>query len=87
MPTTRSRHQITETPEVARALDIAARRWPDEPRSKLLLRLIHAGENALEGARNQTTRTRQEAIASSEGKYADAFNGGYLARLRRDWPE
>lgn len=38
--TTRPRYQITETPEVAQALDRAAQRWPGEPRSKLLRRLI-----------------------------------------------
>jgi len=36
MPTARPRHQVTETPDVARALDLAAKRWPGEPRSKLL---------------------------------------------------
>lgn len=40
MSTTRPRYQITETPEVAQALDRAAQRWPGEPRSKLLRRLI-----------------------------------------------
>ncbi len=48
MPTARPRHQVTDTPEVARALDLAARRWPGEPRSKLLLRLVGAGGGALE---------------------------------------
>jgi len=35
VPTTHPRHAITETPEVARALDLAAARWPDVPRSRL----------------------------------------------------
>lgn len=48
MPTVRPRHQITETPEVARAIGVAAQRWPGEPRSRLLLRLIEAGRAALE---------------------------------------
>lgn len=87
MPTTRPRHQITETPAVAHALDLAARRWPNEPRSKLLLRLIHTGGSTLEEAQDQTIRTRQEAIAASSGKYADAFSDDYLAELRQDWPE
>ncbi len=87
MPTTRPRHQITETPAVAHALDIAARRWPTEPRSKLLLRLVHAGGVALEQGQNETTRNRQGAIDATSGKYADAFSGNYLAELRQDWPE
>lgn len=87
MPTTRPRHQITETPAVAHALDIAARRWPTEPRSKLLLRLVHAGSAVLEQGHNETTRLRQDAIDASSGKYADAFSSDYLAELRQDWPE
>ena len=87
MPTARPRYQITETPAVARAIDKAARRWPDEPRSKLLLRLVDAGGAALEQVEDLAARQRQDAIRASSGKYADAFNDGYLAELRRDWPQ
>ncbi|MDQ2881150.1 MAG: hypothetical protein M3Y48_07870 [Actinomycetota bacterium] len=86
-PTARPRHQITETPDVAHALDLAARRWPSEPRSKLLLRLVDAGRIALEQGQNETIRNRQDAIDASSGKYADAFSDDYLAELRQDWPE
>lgn len=72
---------------MAHALDVAARRWPREPRSKLLLRLIHAGGDTLEEAQRETIRSRGAAIDASSGKYADAFSGDYLAELRRDWPE
>lgn len=81
------RHQITETPAVARAIDKAARRWPEEPRSKLLLRLVDAGGAALDQAQDLATRQRQNAIKASSGKYAHAFSDSYLAVLRRDWPK
>lgn len=87
MPTTRPRHQVTETPDVARALDLAARRWPNEPRSKLLLRLVQAGSNALEGGRTEEARHRLAAIDATSGKYAEVFSDNYLEELRRDWPE
>lgn len=87
MPTTRPRHQITETPAVAHALDLATRRWPGEPRSQLLLRLIRAGSHTLEEAQSEAVRDRQEAITASSGKYAHAFSQDYLAKLRQDWPE
>jgi len=86
VPTTRPRHQITETPDVARALDIAARRWPGEPRSKLLLRLLRVGREVLEREHDEATRQRVAAIEASSGKYAAAFDSDYLAELRRDWP-
>ena len=87
MPTTRPRYQITETPTVAHALAVAARRWPTEPRSKLLLRPISTGSNALEDEENETLRHRRATVDAISGKYADAFDGDYLARLRQDWPE
>jgi hypothetical protein len=87
MPTTRPRHQVTETPDVARALDLAARRWPHEPRSKLLLRLVQAGSNALQEGRTEEHRHRLAAIDATSGKYDEVFSDNYLQELRRDWPE
>lgn len=87
MPTSRPRHQVTETAAVARALDVAARQWPTESRSKLLLRLVYAGGVALERRHSEAAGTREAAIEASSGKYADAFSGNYLGELRRDWPE
>ncbi len=87
MPTARPRYQITETPAVARAIDKAAKRWPLEPRSKLLLRLVDAGGAALEEVDELATSKRQQAIEASSGKYGDAFGSDYLADLRRDWPQ
>jgi hypothetical protein len=87
MPTARPRHQVTETPDVARALDLAARRWPDEPRSKLLLRLVRSAGSALEEAEAETSRRRARAVETTSGKYADAFGDSYLADLRADWHE
>jgi hypothetical protein len=51
MPTTRPRHLITETDQVAKALDDAARRWPEDrhSRARLLLHLVEEGHRALVG--------------------------------------
>ena len=87
MPTTRPRYQITETPDVARALDLAARRWPGEPRARLLLRLVAAGSDALDRSTDRADRLRRAAVVASSGKYADAFSADHLEELRRDWPQ
>ncbi|MGL5819914.1 MAG: hypothetical protein ACRCYR_20330 [Phycicoccus sp.] len=87
MPTSRPRHQVTETPAVAHALDLAARRWPREPRSRLLLRLVEVGSRAVEEEHTTAARRRLAAIDATEGKYADAFPEDHLEALRRDWPE
>lgn len=86
MPTTRPRHQITETPDIARALDLAARRWPGESRSKLLVRLLRVGSAALDQERDDDRHRQLQAIEATSGKYGDVFPEGYLAELRQDWP-
>lgn len=86
MPTTRARYQVTETEAVARALDRAAKRWPGEPRSRLLLRLVDVGSDALAQDQQVDLEAHRAAVTASSGAYADAFPAGYLVELRQDWP-
>ncbi len=72
---------------MAHALDVAARRWPGQPRSKLLIELVRVGGTVLEREQGEQVRVRQAAVAASSGKYADAFGTDYLTELRGDWPE
>jgi hypothetical protein len=86
MPTARPRYQVTETPEVARALELAAKRWPDEPRSKLLLRLVNVAGGLLEHEQHVNADAHRAAVTNSSGRYAEAFGADYLTELREDWP-
>lgn len=86
MPTARPRYQVTETPAVARAIDRAASRWPGEPRSKLLLRLVDVGSETLEQYEQLDIEVHRAAVTASSGAYPDAFGPDYLAELREDWP-
>lgn len=88
MPTTRPRHLITETEQVAQALDDAAERWPAERdnRSKLLLRLVQEGHRAVVGQREAAVRDRQDAVARTSGALTGLYGEGYLRELRKDWP-
>jgi len=86
MPTARPRYQVTETPEVARALELAAKRWPDEPRSKLLLRLVNVAGGLLEHEQRVNADAHPAAVTNSSGRYAEAFGADYLTELREDWP-
>ncbi len=86
VPTTRPRHQVTETPAVSRALDRAAKRWPGESRGKLLLRLLDAGDAALGREDDDTITAHRAAVRTSAGAYPEAFGQGYLDELRGDWP-
>ena len=86
MPTTRPRHQVTETPAIARALDRASRRWPEASRSQLLLRLLSAGEAALEREDDDRAAAHRAGVNASAGAYPDAFTPNHLDDLRADWP-
>jgi hypothetical protein len=84
MPTTRPRHQITETPDIAEALDLAAQRWPDEPRSDLMRRLVLVGARSI--AESAIERTLEIEVALGElAALSDLYPPGYLDRLRADW--
>lgn len=84
MPTTRPRHQITETDDIGAALDLAADRWPDEGRSDLMRRLILTGAQALAQSPIERTLQVETALQSLVG-LADCYPPGYLDRLRADW--
>lgn len=88
MPTTRPRHLITETDQVAEALDDAARRWPAdrESRAKLLLHLVEAGHRAVIGEAGERRKARLAAIKRTSGALAGSYGEDYLERLHEDWP-
>lgn len=78
---------VTETERVARALDAAARRWPDErSRTKLLLRLLEEGHRAVEEQHERHRAARRDAVARTGGAATGDYGPGYLAELRADWP-
>jgi len=88
MPTSRPRHVITETDEVARALDLAAERWPEARpnRTRLLLRLVEEGGRAVAQDEEQAAARRREAITRTSGALTGLYGPGYLDELRGDWP-
>jgi hypothetical protein len=87
MPTTRPRLMITETDEVAAALDAAAERWPEiGSRRELLLRLVEQGRSVIERDRADEVERRRDAIRRTSGAVTGAYEPGYLERLRDDWP-
>lgn len=86
MPTTRPRHQVTETPAVEAALNRAQQRWPDLSRGQSLVRLLEVGAESLSTAESRRRDLIMELVATFEEKYATAYPEGYLSDLREDWP-
>lgn len=87
MPTTRPRHFVTETDDLAEALDEAARRWRGLSRAQLLVRLALEGHRAAEQSREERRRRRAEAIRAYSGCLTETYGPDYLKDLREDWPE
>jgi hypothetical protein len=78
VPTSRRRHAVTETDEVAAALDMAAKRWPDVPRAQLIPLVLAEWTNA---ARSEDRRSAlRRLIGSLPG------SSGLYSR-EEDWPE
>jgi hypothetical protein len=87
MPTDRPRLTITETDDVAEAIDLAAERWPGTPsRRELLLRLVEQGRSAIERERHEEAERRRGAIRRTSGALTGVYEPDHLERLRDDWP-
>ncbi|MBY6388513.1 hypothetical protein HG717_32030 [Rhodococcus erythropolis] len=86
MPTTRPRHFVTETDDLAEALDRAAERWPGISRPQLLVRLALQGDRAAVEAREARRDRRLAAIAELGGSLSGVYGPDYLSDLREDWP-
>ncbi len=87
MPTTRPRHFVTESDELATALDEASTRWPDLSRSQALVRLALEGSRAAQHEHDERHRRRLAALHKGSGVLAGAYGSEYLDELRQDWPE
>lgn len=86
MPTTRPRHFITETDDLAEALDAAAARWPGLSRGQLLVRLALYGHHAAQQAHDERHRRRLAAVREHSGMLTGAYEPDHLARLHEEWP-
>ena len=79
---------VTESEEVARALDDAARRWPADSgnRAKLLLHLVEEGHRTLVAEQESIAGDRRDAVVRTGGVLTGTYGEAYLTRLREDWP-
>lgn len=86
MPTTRPRHFVTETDELAEALDANASRWPGLSRAQLLVRLALEGHHAAQHAVDEQRERRLAALRRHSGMLAGAYPPDHLEQLREEWP-
>lgn len=83
MPTARPRHALTETDDLAEAIDAAAPHYPGESRADVLRRLVRLGAETI--AEQQDRHRRQ--VLDRAGRYPGLYPPAYLDRLRDEWPE
>ncbi len=84
--TTRPRHFVTETDELAAALDDAALRWPELSRAQLIVRLALEGQRAAREAGKERRRRKLDALRKHSGVLTGAYGPDYLNHLRDEWP-
>jgi hypothetical protein len=77
---------VTETNDLAQALDAAAARWPGLSRPQLLVRLALEGHSAAQHAKQERHGRRLSALRKHSGSLTGVYGPDYLEQLRKDWP-
>ena len=83
MPTALQRHSITETPEIAEAIDDTEAIWPGASRSDVLRHLIIRGAQAI----RLDLESRQAAIREWSGFLPGVYPQDAAQSLKDEWPE
>lgn len=78
---------MTETDELAAALDEAAVRWPGLSRGQLITRLALEGQRATATRQRERRDARLQAVRSHSGALTGVYTTQDLKELREDWPE
>ena len=79
---------ITESDQLARALDHAAKVYPElvNERAELLRCLIERGIKSLEAEYDEAIEARKKAIREVAGSMSGIWPENYLEELRNEWP-
>ena len=82
MVTTLPRYSITETPEIARAVDCGVALWPEASRSEVMRHLIVLGG---ESAKHDLAR-RAAIVQDLAGFLPNVYPAGAASDLKNEWP-
>jgi hypothetical protein len=79
---------ITESDQLAKALDHAAKVYPElvDERAELLRCLIERGIQSLEAEYDEAIEARRNAIRGVAGSLSGVWPENYLDELRSEWP-
>ena len=89
MPTALARTQVTHTPMIQHALDVARQEWPDDADrdGRLLARLLTKAAEDLEAAQEERREVRRARLLAAAGRFTGTYPSGYLEEIREGWPE
>ena len=79
---------VTESDQLARALDDAAELWPElgGQRGKLLQRVVEAGMQAVRTEHTARQNAREHAVLSAAGSLSGVWPGDWHEQVRSEWP-
>ncbi len=83
MPTVRPRHLLTETDELAHAIDAAAALYPGESRADVVRHLVQLGAESVA----ELQGTHRTNVRDRSGRFPGLYPAGHLDELREDWPK
>ena len=80
---------ITESDALAKAIDDAARLWPEvkDERAELLRRLIDRGIESVEAEFNGQIKARRKAVMEVAGSLSGIWPANWREEMRAGWPE
>jgi hypothetical protein len=80
---------ITESDALAKAIDDAARLWPEvkDERAELLRRLIDRGIESVEAEFNEQIEARRKAVMEVAGSLSGIWPANWREEMRAGWPE
>lgn len=85
MPTSKSRIQVTETEELAAALEVARELWPEEPKSAQVSLLAQRGAESVIEKRLAESLAIHKAFADFHAVIGDTYAGVTKDELRKMW--
>lgn len=77
---------MTESDELAAALDAATQRWPGVSRGRLVVLLALEGGARLHEEGETARRERLARLHEHAGAGTGAYGAGYLDEVRDGWP-
>ena len=87
MPTTLPRTQVTHTPAIAHALEVASLRWPSATPLELIQAIAEDWVAAAESEQREKSLTRAARIRANAGRFSGVYGDNYLAEIREGWRE